>query len=106
MSLLTKTQAKVRKLIQNRTEFTHANMSGKWVTGASDVTWGRLPAGPKTDMINLLKDRDLYVVYSYLTPIAYGWTQSLTIPDVTYSPTTSGHQSIVRDTFGTRTLPA
>lgn len=38
-----------------------------------------------------------YIVYSYQTPIAWhtpgtGWT----VPDVTYSPTTSGHQRIIR----------
>lgn len=62
------------------------------------TSFGRLPA---THAARLRADSSRHgidmIIYSYATPIAWhahgaGWT----VPDVTYSVTTSRHQSVVR----------
>lgn len=97
MAFSQKNRIKVAKLINSRTPFNHASMSGKWVS-EGDFYPGRLNAHPETVtlMKELLKDRDLYVVYSYATPIAYAWDRTLHTPAHYYSATTSHHQSITR----------
>jgi hypothetical protein len=40
--------------------------------------------------------REMFVVYSYVTPIGWAVGDNVTIPDVKYSVTTSRHQSIAR----------
>lgn len=86
---------KVAKLIKERKDFNHASMSGRWVNEWNS-DWGRLSYETKQKMKDLLKDRDLYIVYSYQTPIAYAYDQELHIPDNHFSNTTSHHQTIVK----------
>lgn len=91
-------RVKVGKAVHNREEFTHASMSGRWVS-SEDFMWrsyGHLPQETVSEMRELLKDRDLYVVYSYSTPIAYAWDKEIHVPNHRYSVTTSHHQSIAR----------
>lgn len=89
-------RVKIADNINNRARFAIASMSGKWVSDADHVTWGELPAETKTEMIELLKTRNLYLVYSYETPIAYAWGDDVIVPDTHYSKTTSDHQKIAR----------
>ena len=61
---------------------------------------GRLPAAEARRFMDRAETID-YVVYSYVTPIAWhdaetGWT----VPNVKYSPTTSHHQSTIRAAVG------
>jgi len=93
MAFSQKNRIKVGKAIASRTPFKHASMSGEWT---SYVHSGRLPQETYDEMRELLKDRDLYVVYSYATPIAYAWDREIHVPDHKYSVTTTHHQGIVR----------
>lgn len=89
---------KVGKAIHERKPFVHASMSGKWMS-SYDFTWnsyGKLPQEDVSILRELLKDRDLYIVYSYRTPIAYAWDRTMHVFDNTYSVTTNQHQSIVK----------
>jgi hypothetical protein len=97
MAFSQKNRVKVAKAIANRQEFDHASMSGEWVSNTSWFNWGRLNNHPETkaEIENLLKDRDLYMVFSYVTPIAYAWDKEIHVLPHRYSPTTDDHQSIV-----------
>lgn len=83
--------------ISRREAFTAGNLSG---TAGWDGSFGALPA----DWHRALSDADpVYVVWSYRTPIA--WVASdgeVTIPDVTYSPTTTQHQHTARHGLGAK----
>ena len=98
MALSNANRIKVGKAIHNREEFKHASMSGKWISNRSYLDWGQLQFHPETveEMQKLLADRDLYVVFSYTTPIAYAWDREMHVPDHKYSVTTSHHQSIAK----------
>ena len=97
MAFSQKNRIKVGKAIHDRKPFKHASMSGEWISDGFS-TWGRLPytdPDTKAEMETLLKDRDLYVVFSYDTPIAYAWDKEIHVPDNKYSVTTTHHQAIV-----------
>lgn len=87
-------RGKIEHHIRSRTPFKIASMSGRWVN-EHNSDWGCLDPGTKYKMQELLKDRDLYVVYSYQTPIAYAYDRTIHIPDIKYSVTTTNHQGIV-----------
>lgn len=97
---------KVEMHIRKRQTFKIGNVSGDWYSADSPPRWGILPDEFKTTMRILLQDRDLYVIHSYLTPIAYAYDKTLYIPDVNYSASTKGHQDIVRSANNFGTLPA
>lgn len=68
---------------------------------AGEITesFGRLPIAHAADLLqeHVNYGAELYVVRSYGTPIAWaGPGESLTVPDVRYSVTTSRHQGIAR----------
>lgn len=58
---------------------------------------GRLPEDRVTGFNRATDADDFYAVYSYQTPIAWYAHGTWVVPDVKYSPTTSRHQSIVRN---------
>lgn len=92
-----KNQTRIMNHITAREEFQIESMSGKWITHSlSNV--GQLNYHPETlaTINTLLKDRDLYVVYSYATPIAYAYDRTLTIPAHKYSATTNHHQALAK----------
>lgn len=98
MAFSQKNRIAVANHIKNREAFQHAGMSGAWVTseyGLSNV--GQLNYHPESlaTLNELLKDRDLYVIYSYATPIAYAWDKEIHIFPHKYSVTTTHHQSII-----------
>lgn len=97
MAFSPKNRVKVANFINDRKEFTHASMSGKWVDSA-EFGWrsyGQLPQEDVSLLRELLKDRDLYIVYSYRTPIVYAWDREIHTFPHKYSVTTSHHQFIV-----------
>lgn len=58
---------------------------------------GRMPSAEAEKMAGHNVD---YVVHSYATPIAYHHSGGWEYPDVSYSATTSKHQSVVRGALG------
>jgi hypothetical protein len=95
MAFSQKNRIKVALAIHNREPFKHASMRGEWISQGQGW-YGQLPQETVNTMRELLKDRDLYVIYSYATPIGYAWDREIHIPDHRYSVTTTHHQSIVR----------
>lgn len=79
-----------RPLISRREPFTNHNGSFRGVRGYEGR--GHLPTQFVTD--SLLKAE--YVVYSYRTPLAWVRRGRWYYASVSYSPTTTQHQSIVR----------
>ena len=74
------------------------SLSALYATVGNVSTLGALPDRYRADLASAFKraGRNLYVVRSYLTPIAWHDGTRWTIPDHKYSPTTSKHQFIVR----------
>lgn len=101
------TRTITRKIMQNGTDelksFQRGNLSGRVVECRTLYQTGQLPTDLAYEMKQANNLNALYVVYSYQTPI--GWcvidnqTQrpsKWTIPDTTYSVTTTHHQSLLR----------
>ena len=70
---------------------------GSWVESGVFLGIGQLPREFAEVLLDTIKNEKLYIVYSYRTPIAWfsensGWT----IPDHSYSQTTSRHLSAVK----------
>lgn len=94
------TKINTRKIMQTaidqHKEFKRGNLSALETNGHYAPN-GRLPQ-KYADQIK--EHNSLYIVYSYATPI--GWCEhgqfdaKWTIPDVTYSITTTHHQSLLR----------
>ncbi len=75
-----------RACLARRESFTtHGALRG--VSQPASVTLGRLPREYHTSAL-----RADYVVYSYVTPIAWHGPDGWTVPDTRYSVTTSKHQ--------------
>lgn len=62
------------------------------------TTMGQLPESHGVTLLNMRVEKGIsYVVYSYDTPIAWRLRDgSWTVPDVSYSRTTTRHQNLVR----------
>ena len=89
--------------ISKRENFTANSMSGRWT---SFPELGYLPAAARVVLSECVKrngPRDLFVVFSYATPIA--WYSPADVQwfyvDYQYSPTTTRHQFIVRTSIDT-----
>jgi hypothetical protein len=92
--------AKIKKALAERAEFEGNSM---WATYSQSarVAWGMLPDHDKmfleADMERAKETMEsLYIVYSYETPIAWAYGDTVRIPDVRYSVTTSKQQGVVR----------
>ena len=74
------------------------SFSALYATVGNVSTLGALPDRYRVEIAAAFKraGRNLYVVRSYRTPIAWWDGTEWTIPDVRYSVTTSKHQSLVR----------
>jgi hypothetical protein len=87
--------------IDNLEDFDIANMSGR-----NYSKWSNVPKGYLPEVWNAYNEHNehyghlpVYVIFSYKTPIAWTFKNNRkvwTIPDVTYSTTTTNHQHIVR----------
>ena len=93
----TRDAAKISKAIRNGENFQcHGSLSGE-VAGAYVYT-GKMPKTEAENLRHLVEcDEVAYVVYSYVTPIAYILRDGeYIVPDARYSVTTSKHQSTIR----------
>lgn len=106
MSRLTYSSPLVALSLRQRGNFTVPNVTGVERPHAGDPL-GQLPEPYLSELRqNLIDYRVLYVVYSYATPIAWVLDdETIVIPDVTYSATTSRHQGIVRKNLVPREQP-
>jgi hypothetical protein len=87
--------------LADREPFTGNSMTAEYVDTSYTQSTGRLPTydatwfqadREKADSLKL----SFYVVYSYATPIAWAYGDTVSIPEVKYSPTTSKQQSKVK----------
>lgn len=82
----------VHTLAHMREDF-QCNGTLKGVNNPSQLSSGQLPAEWRGVFYSAMDASDIYVVYSYQTPIAWYANGIWTMPDVRYSVTTSRHQS-------------
>ena len=92
-----KTRAILSKSMEEREPFERGNLRGKRYESDEFIPTGQLPQEHREALISI-RDATIYVVYSFLTPIAWIDTclDEWVIPDVRYSVTTTHHQSLVR----------
>lgn len=96
MGLRSNTKAIIADGMEHRKPFSRGNVTGRTV-GQYFGSFGRLPQEHRDAMRELLQHGQLYVVFSYQTPIAYGAEgKDYIVPDVSYSPSTTQQQSAVR----------
>jgi hypothetical protein len=77
-----------RTKIVARQAFSAGNVTGN-SNRVGPFDTGRLPADHAANLLAVRDAADLFVVYSYATPIAWYANGSWTVPPVKYSPTTS-----------------
>lgn len=106
MALQQRTRQIIETSVDRKEKFDRGNVSGKWV----DKDWyrsgsvGSLPSEFTKVLNEHSKLGDLFVIYSYLTPIAWyslndsysQGTNKWYYPNTRYSVSTSSHQSAVR----------
>jgi hypothetical protein len=88
----------IREALSKREPFTGNSMWSKYVDPKRSLTTGELPP---EDVRWLEADakmayetmESLYVVWSYQTPIAWAYGDTVRVPDVKYSVTTSKQQT-------------
>lgn len=107
MALQAKTRQIIETSIDRKSPFDRGNVSGKW-EGADQFKYSSLIAELPKEFVKVLskhsKGTDLFVVYSYQTPIAwFALSDSDSDGDNTwyyvdhvYSRSTTSHQSAVR----------
>jgi len=84
--------------IENSKPFVRGNLSGRWLTDQTTLIdqFGQLPYEESEQLKAALADKDVYVVYSFRTPIGWTFSQEWKIPHVLYSNTTIHHQNLLR----------
>lgn len=87
------------KAVRSYTPFKRGNISAITAKTGDFVQIGQLPGFLSDQLYGALLDNDLYVVYSFQTPI--GWSRmnkknEWFIPDIRYSSTTIHHQGLLR----------
>lgn len=94
------TMKNVPELIRNRRRFKASNLSGKLILDIDKPVEGGMLPEPFYKLLNsdLIKNRSLYVVFSYKTPIAWylPHTRQWRVPHVKYSHITSKHQELAK----------
>lgn len=97
MALRGDTPDKIATYMQSRADFRHGNVSAKHHNSDNPPNYGYLHATDKVLLRDAFDGSDIYVVYSYNTPIAWisdksdGWV----VPTASYSVTTTNHQSTI-----------
>ena len=91
------TRRQVPEALAERTSFSASALSAKKFdppVKGTEVSAGRLPEDARA----ALRSAEVgYVIYSYITPIAWETAEGeFVIPQVKYSATTSRHQSLVQ----------
>jgi hypothetical protein len=101
-SMTTKTRKPVRLPLSEADQAVHmrVNFDSNGTLSARSshdcIHDGRLPIEYAPAFRAAQKAADFYVVYSYVTPIAWFANGVWFMPDAKYSPTTSRHQSTVK----------
>jgi len=99
MGLAQTTRNKIDKAVNRHEEFKFGNVSAKRYETGDYIPMGKLPSFLQSQLSGLQLDYDVYVVYSYQTPI--GWTRIASlpsewfIPTQYYSNTTTHHQHML-----------
>jgi|SRR6266436_4837829 len=96
VALHIKTRQIVSNGMLNRQSFTRGNISANWYVPGEYIQMGQLPLSLQKELSDINLDYDVFVVFSYKTPIAWYFNENWTIPDVKYSVTTTHHQSLIR----------
>lgn len=106
MALQSKTRQIVETSVDRKQNFDRGNISGKWVDPNYFTGWhiGQLPSDFSKVLKEHNKGTDLFVVYSYQTPIAWfslsdsdsNGNNKWYYVDHKYSVSTTQHQSAVR----------
>lgn len=99
MGLAARTRQKIDNHIERRETFKYGNVSAIRYNAGETPQTGILPGFLRDQLKAVAKDNDLYIVYSYQTPI--GWSvcdgnDNWFIPDVKYSVSTTHHQSLLK----------
>lgn len=106
MGLSMNTRTKIANHIRLRNPFKIGNISAIRYNAEELPHTGRLPSYLADQLKGVLKDNDVYVIYSYATPI--GWSRcdesdNWFIPQVKYSITTTHHQTTLKVITSTNT---
>lgn len=96
MGLQQRTRDIIDNSVQNRTEFHRGNVSGKWSKKGEHLYMGWLPLFWRNILKKDIQDNDVYVLYSYQTPMAWYNGDIWVIPDEKYSVSTTTHQGAFR----------
>ena len=87
-------QAKV--CISKREPFDANSLKGDWY-GPSRPAFGRMEYQWEVKLSRLIHDgKEVFIVHSYVTPIAWFADGEWTVPDTKFSVTTSKHQTLVK----------
>lgn len=87
----------VKDMVARREPFTHSTCSGEWITDGWSINRTDLNVSDAGYLdIMLARNGRVYVVKSYDTVIAYAAGDTIRVPDVHYSTTTSKHQNICK----------
>ncbi len=102
MIMMTATYRQIPELLKQREPFEGHSMRARRVQPGEWTGHGRLPFRESEILRHAQTDaerfgEELYVVFSYATPIAWGLDgRELYVPDTRYSVTTSRQQSLCR----------
>lgn len=93
------TRQRIHKLVSRHEEFRIGNISAIRYNAGDSPSTGILPQHLTDQLKGALTDNDVYIVYSYATPI--GWVRldgndNWFIPDVKYSVSTTHHQTLLK----------
>lgn len=92
--------------MRERAPFESGNLVGRKVGRYGEPAMGLLPQQWVARIrLHLAEAKEVrggvYIIHSYSTPIAWVTSDNeVVIPDVTYSPTTTRHQTLVRRALG------
>lgn len=97
MGLQRRTKDIIDTAVENLTDFTRGNVKGEHVQkGHSQSSWDRLPSFWVNVLNSDIADKDVYVLFSYQTPMAWFNGDSWVFPPESYTQSTTGHQHAFR----------
>ena len=104
MGLQAHSRQTIARQVKLRNSFRNGNVSAIRYNAGETPHIGVLPSFLTDQLKGTSRNNDTYVVYSYQTPI--GWSNcdgrdEWFIPDVTYSITTTHHQTLLKVITGT-----
>lgn len=102
MALNQQNRAEAVSLMRRTVDFERSGISGRMSQQDSQPRKGDLPHDVYKKLIADIREHgNVYIVFSYTTPIAWVNPGGLVIlPEIRYSTTTSRHQKMVREAYG------